>query len=234
MPFRRHAPVALCCVLLTISSNLLAGTLTWNNTTGPWSVGANWGGAGPTGNDASDILNFGGSDPLAYTSTNDVLAVPFLLNQFVFGSTAPVAEIIAGEHGHVGVAAGAQRLVQVLDFADHARASRVVRLQRRALQPALHDVRAARPGLRIVDEPDPRSGRRRRVERGEAGIERLVVHADRHQHDRQRARQRSPAARHALTSGWTAAAATAPSRGSGGCIRRSGRPLPARHARWWA
>ena len=38
-----------------------------------------------------------------------------------------------------------QRLVQVLDFADHARASRVVRLQRRTPQPALHDVRAARP-----------------------------------------------------------------------------------------
>jgi hypothetical protein len=70
-------------------------------------------------------------------------------------------------------------------FADGARTPGVVGLQRGTREPAFDDGESARTRLRIVGQPDPRTRRRTGVERGETGIEGVVVDADRHQHDGQ-------------------------------------------------
>src|SRR3546814_6056601 len=69
--------------------------------------------------------------------------------------------------------------------ADRTRAPGVAGSQRRATDPAFDDRVAARPGLRVVGQPHPRAGGRARVEGGQAGIERVIVDADRQQHDGQ-------------------------------------------------
>ena len=70
-----------------------AGTFTWNNSTGNWSVASNWGGVAPTGMDSTTGLIFGGdvgsvlgSGP-NYVATEDFLGAPFLLNQLVLNAT---------------------------------------------------------------------------------------------------------------------------------------------------
>ena len=94
-----------------------AGTFTWNNSTGNWSVAANWGGVGPTGMDPTTGLIFGGdvgsvvgSGP-NYVATEDFLGAPFLLNQLVFNAT---------DEGNTGVD-------QTLTVASGSRGLRLVR-----------------------------------------------------------------------------------------------------------
>ena len=94
-----------------------AGTFTWNNSTGNWSVAANWGGVGPTGMDPTTGLIFGGdvgsvvgSGP-NYVATEDFLGAPFLLNQLVFKAT---------DEGNTGVD-------QTLSVASGSRGLRLVR-----------------------------------------------------------------------------------------------------------
>lgn len=70
-------------------------------------------------------------------------------------------------------------------LAQHALATGVVRLQLRARQPVLDHRAAARAGLRVVGQPHPRAGRRGGIQCTQTGIQRLVVGADRHQHDGQ-------------------------------------------------
>src|SRR5690606_41518877 len=53
---------------------------------------------------------------------------------------------VEGEHHHVGITAGLQRLVEVRDLADAALPAAVVGGQCGALQPALHDRQPARAG----------------------------------------------------------------------------------------
>src|SRR3546814_3476258 len=76
---------------------------------------------------------------------------------------------------------GSEHLVQVRDLPDPALAPGVVGAQRRAFDPAFDDRVAARPGLRVVGQPDPRAGGRDRDEGGQAGIERVIVDAERQQ-----------------------------------------------------
>jgi autotransporter-associated beta strand protein len=75
---------------------LLAGTFTWDSTTGNWSDAARWGGTSPTGTNNTDILRFNGAGSVSYTSTNDVATVPFVLNQIVLNSTAAVTNSVGG------------------------------------------------------------------------------------------------------------------------------------------
>ena len=98
---------------------------------------------------------------------------------------------IAGQDGHVGIAAGAQRLVEVRGLADRRCASRMRGLQRSVLQPALDDGGAARSGLGVVGQPHPGAGGGAGVQRGQAGVERVLVDADRHQDDGKRGRGRA-------------------------------------------
>ncbi len=70
-----------------------AGSFSWNNQTGNWSVGSNWsGGASPTGSDVTDVLTFAGNvgtvaTPTTYISTQNIAVDPFLLNQIVLNGT---------------------------------------------------------------------------------------------------------------------------------------------------
>ena len=91
------SPVRVAVLMVTWWGSTVAvgkaGTFTWNNSTGNWSVAANWGGVGPTGMDPTTGLIFGGdvgsvvgSGP-NYVATEDFLGAPFLLNQLVFKAT---------------------------------------------------------------------------------------------------------------------------------------------------
>ncbi|HMP04229.1 MAG TPA: PEP-CTERM sorting domain-containing protein [Gemmatales bacterium] len=71
-------------------------TYFWNNTTGNWSVGANWGGTAPTGANNTDILQFGSAGfLLGYTATNNV-ANPFLLNRMNLTGSSQVGGSSSG------------------------------------------------------------------------------------------------------------------------------------------
>ncbi len=89
----RHVavPVIVAVGVLGLSS-AVGQTFTWNALDGMWSDFSKWiGGQAPTGIDASDQLQFNGS---GYTATNDVApagGAAFVLNQFTFGTTGPVA-----------------------------------------------------------------------------------------------------------------------------------------------
>src|SRR5690606_2933529 len=97
---------------------------------------------------------------------------------------------VGGEHHHVGITAGLQRLVEVRDLADAALPAAVVGGQCGALQPALHDRQPARAGPGVVGQPHAGARGRAGVQRREAGVQRFVVAAQRQQHDRQRGRGR--------------------------------------------
>ncbi len=132
------------------------------------------------------------------------------------------------QHHHVGVAAGAQHFVQVRDLADAAlagacsRPAARVRVSQRSMM-----ARPRGPAWASSASQTRVPGRRAGIQRGQAGVERVVVGADRHQR-RWAARWR--AARRSLAS--CGAVAAAPARGSGGRTRRSGRALPAGCGRW--
>ena len=66
-----------------------AATFVWLNTNGVWSDPAKWSGTAPSGTDSTDILVFGGdvNPPLRYASTNDLAAMPSLLNRLVFNAS---------------------------------------------------------------------------------------------------------------------------------------------------
>ncbi len=64
-----------------------AATFTWNNTTGNWNVGGNWGGSAPSGTNVTDVLVFGGSVAVPYTATNNVAAAPFQFNRLTLQTT---------------------------------------------------------------------------------------------------------------------------------------------------
>jgi hypothetical protein len=71
-------------------------TYTWTNTTGNWSVAANWGGTAPTGTNNTDILAFGSAGfSQAYISTNNV-ADPFILNRLNLGGDTQISGASAG------------------------------------------------------------------------------------------------------------------------------------------
>ena len=115
------SPVRVAVLMVTWWGSTVAvgkaGTFTWNNSTGNWSVAANWGGVGPTGMDPTTGLIFGGdvgsvvgSGP-NYVATEDFLGAPFLLNQLVFNAT---------DEGNTGVD-------QTLTVASGSRGLRLVR-----------------------------------------------------------------------------------------------------------
>ena len=115
------SPVRVAVLMVTWWGSTVAvgkaGTFTWNNSTGNWSVAANWGGVGPTGMDPTTGLIFGGdvgsvvgSGP-NYVATEDFLGAPFLLNQLVFKAT---------DEGNTGVD-------QTLSVASGSRGLRLVR-----------------------------------------------------------------------------------------------------------
>ena len=88
------AIAALLCGALPDAAD--AATFTWGNPTpgtGNFSDATKWfGGGGPTGVDATDVLLFGGDVgtvgvPTFYTATVDGPASPFLLNQLTFSGT---------------------------------------------------------------------------------------------------------------------------------------------------
>ena len=74
----------IAAFLLTVSAD--AGTFQWANTSGNWNIGANWGGTAPSGADPTDVLSFGGDVAAPYTSTNNLPAIPSLVNQLVFNA----------------------------------------------------------------------------------------------------------------------------------------------------
>src|ERR1043165_1285012 len=83
--FRRITPLfASAATLIGLcASAASAANFNWNNTTGEWSVGANWGGIAPTGTNPTDTLTFGGDVGASiYTADNDITG-PFLLNQLI-------------------------------------------------------------------------------------------------------------------------------------------------------
>ncbi len=99
----------MACVSVRAAAALLLGlpiaasatTFTWNTATGSWGTNGNWlGGTAPTGTNPADVLVFGGDVTAPYTSTNNVGAIPFKLNQLVLQATDPGAtdndHIIAG------------------------------------------------------------------------------------------------------------------------------------------
>ena len=64
------------------NSSALAGNFVWGGASNPWSINGAWSsGTAPAGTNPADILNFGGNTALPYTATNNVAAVPFLVNR---------------------------------------------------------------------------------------------------------------------------------------------------------
>ncbi len=83
----RLAGILAAALIALISPSAQAASFNWTNVTGDWSNGAFWGGVAPTGANNTDILNFGGDVASIYTSTNNSLTVPFVLNQMVCNAT---------------------------------------------------------------------------------------------------------------------------------------------------
>ncbi len=93
MKFSRYKSkaFAVCVALFVLCDSGWAANFNWFNSNGNWSAGANWGGAAPSGTDASDSLTFGGSVAAPYLSTNDIAATPFQLDQLIINATDPGA-----------------------------------------------------------------------------------------------------------------------------------------------
>jgi autotransporter-associated beta strand protein len=65
-----------------------AATFHWTNTTANWNSPASWSeGVQPLGIDATDVLMFGGDVNAPYIATNNLPAVPALINRLVFDAT---------------------------------------------------------------------------------------------------------------------------------------------------
>jgi len=91
---------------------------------------------------------------------------------------------VRGEDGNVQSLAGAQHFIKVGDFAERSRAAGVFGLQRRMREPVLDHGLRPRPGLGIIGQPYRSARGGAGVERGQAAVERGIVHAQRQQHDR--------------------------------------------------
>lgn len=71
---------------LMLCDGAAAQSFTWTDINGNWSLGSNWvGGSAPTSG-VLTALTFGGVGAIGYTSTNDMPAPPFVLNQTVLNS----------------------------------------------------------------------------------------------------------------------------------------------------
>ena len=93
---RRLTPALRAALALLLGLPIAAAsaaTFTWNNTTGNWSVGGNWGGSAPSGTNVTDVLVFGGAVGTTvgtapnYTATNNIAATPFRFNQLTLQTT---------------------------------------------------------------------------------------------------------------------------------------------------
>ena len=83
---RAIALVSTCAALQLAGTVARGGSFSWNNSNGSWSNPGMWvNGSAPTGNDPTDVLNFGGFGFFAYTSVND-LPSPFRLNRINIAS----------------------------------------------------------------------------------------------------------------------------------------------------
>lgn len=107
--------LAFATAALVLSASAASGAnFNWINATGNWSVGGNWGGTAPSGLVSTDTLTFAGNvgtvgAPTIYTATNDIAAIPFLLNQLLLQATDPAASgndhILAGNALRLSAAA---------------------------------------------------------------------------------------------------------------------------------
>ena len=140
------------------------------------------------------------------------------------GRPAGTRHRVAGEHQYVRVPAGFEHAVEMRSLADAARAAGVIGLQRSAREPAFDDGETARPGLGIVRQPHAGIARSAGVERGETGVEGVVIDAHRNQYDGQFAHgEKSPAINGAAARAWVwpcSAATAGPWPGTGANTRR--------------